>query len=49
MTAMLSTRSAPRRVLPPTPATHAQRRLLLVVIVLLVAHVAATVLFVLGG
>ena len=49
MTAMLSTRTAPRRFLPPAPATHGQRRLLLAVIVLLVAHVAATVLFVLGG
>ena len=49
MTTMLSTRSAPRRFLPPTQATHGQRRLLLAVIILLVAHVAATALFVLGG
>ena len=49
MTAMLSTRTATRRFLPPTPATLGQRRLLFVVTILLVAHVVATVLFVLGG
>lgn len=48
MTTMLSTRSATRRFLP-APATLGQRRLLFVVTILLVAHVVATVLFVLGG
>lgn len=49
MSAVLTTRTVPRRVLPSSPATGAQRRLLVAVIVLLVVHVAATVVFVLGG
>ena len=49
MTTMLSTRAAARRFLPPTAGTLGQRRLLFVVTILLVAHVVATVLFVLGG